>query len=78
MKKKQIEVQVKKSQKRIQREVKEGFGYHHLTETLKNQGRKLDKKAEHLRNLPLGVGIVAYSGQPFLVRFRPYYHKPNV
>jgi len=33
---KQIEVQVKKSQKRIQREVKEGFGYHHLTRSISN------------------------------------------
>jgi len=40
--------------------------------------KEIGQRAEHLRNLPLGVGVVAYSGQPFLVRFRPFYHKPNV
>ncbi len=32
-----IEIQVKKSQKRIDRDIKEGFGYHHLTRSTTNK-----------------------------------------
>lgn len=32
-----IELQVKKSQKRLVRDIKEGFGYHHLTHSTSNK-----------------------------------------